>query len=232
MSERIDEFPNAAGGPLVKICGLTRPQDAALALNLGATFLGLILTTKSPRHISETAALALVQEIRNTHGDDVRFVGVFVDEPGDHIAALYDRLNLFAIQAHGNVDRLNGYIPVPRTIPAVAIKDESSSFALTALSPDYPAVLADAFSPGKAGGTGKVFNHELVRHLFDQRRIFLAGGLNPDNIDDIIHKLQPGPWPYVFDLSSGVEDSPGVKSETKLRGFFDIYHRHFPRSEG
>lgn len=219
-------WPSAKGRPLVKICGLTRREDAGSALSYGAAFLGLILTRKSPRYLPLVRARELVECVRLV-SPEARFVGVFVDEPAAAIAGAVEVLDLFAVQVHGDVERLDKMVPREKIIPSMGIKDAAAGARLGELPMDYGAVLADAFSEKQAGGTGKVFEHQFVQPIFERRRVFLAGGLKPENIEGVLEKLDPGPYPYVVDLSSGVEESPGVKSPEKMRDFFERYIRHF-----
>lgn len=223
MNEPLFPESGSAARPLVKICGLTRPQDAALALELGASFLGIIMTPASPRFVPEGPARELVGSIRADRDPATRIIGVFTTEAAEEIARLQRELDLFAVQVHGPVQALATLLPPSRIIPAIAIRGEAEAKQLVELDAGFPAILADAFSPARAGGTGKVFNHRLVQPLFPRRRVFVAGGLGPANIEPIVGQLRPGPMPYAFDLSSGVEESPGVKSREKMRDFFRRY---------
>lgn len=219
-------FPEAATPPHVKICGIRRVEDGLLALGLGASFLGLILTERSKRHLAVGEAEAVAAGIRAVRAE-ARLVGVFVDEPAGEIAGTAERLGLFAVQVHGNAGEVSARLGPGRVIAAGAIRDAASAEAMAGLDAGLGAVLADAHAPGMAGGTGQTFDHGLVRGLIGARRVFLAGGLKPDNIAEVVAGLKPGPWPYAFDLSSGVEESPGVKSEAKLRAFFAEYAAAF-----
>jgi phosphoribosylanthranilate isomerase len=225
-----EDFPNPSARAHVKICGLTRREDARLALELGASFLGLILTRKSPRHLPPERAKELVCAIREEFGPQVRFIGVFVDEPPEQVAALAEELGLFAVQVHGDVEELCRLLPAERIIPALSIRDEADAARADVLCGKHAALLADAFAPGAHGGTGKVFDHRLVRHYFPRTRLFIAGGLKPENIAGIVQALG-GQLPYAFDLSSGVEESPGIKSPEKLRRFFTEYEAALPQGE-
>lgn len=222
-------FPPSDTVPHIKVCGLTRAADAQLALSLGASFLGIILTRRSPRHVSEAKALALVEEIRASAPEPPRIVGVFVDEPAEEIERLREELSLFAVQIHADPEPAAAHIPRIYIIPAVAIASEANSEGVAALASDYGAVLADAFSPDAHGGTGKVFEHRFVQPHFLIRRMFIAGGLSPSNIGEAVARLQPGGLPYAFDLSSGLEESPGIKSEAKMHAFFEAYRTALAR---
>ncbi len=218
-------LPDAQITPRIKICGLTRPEDALLALDLGADFLGIIMTPKSPRHLTLKEAEALVQAVRDKSRMEPRFFGVFVDEDPELMAASFKDLKLTALQVHGNTDDIVQLVGSDHIIPALKVKDSSISAEIEKLAPAHPAILTDAFSEGKEGGTGKVFNHELVQPLFAGNRIFVAGGIHHLNIESIIERLKPGPLPYAFDLSSGIESEPRIKSHPKMKTFFDHYRR-------
>ena len=214
-------FPTATGRPHVKICGITRREDGLLALELGAAFIGMILTSRSPRHVPEAGAVALAAGLRASF-PEVRLVGVFTNEPAAEIARLARLLDLFAVQVHGPVEELKQLLPAGRIIPAAAIRDEQDAERLARLE-GHEALLADAFSADRAGGTGRVFDHRLVQPLFQEHRVFVAGGLKPENIVPVLGQLSGGPLPYAFDLSSGIEEAPGVKSHERLRAFFESY---------
>ncbi len=205
--------------PLVKICGLTRLADALLAAELGASYFGFILTEKSPRHLPARFAADLLHAFRKKHPAG-RWVGVFVDEPAETIVNAARQLDLFAVQVHGPVEPLLDDLPPERIIPAIAMKDAGDAARASAFDNEHYAILADAFSPVAHGGTGRQFEHRWVQPLFSTRRVFVAGGLKPGNIREVVSALRPGPYPHAFDLSSGVEESPGVKAHDLLRDFF------------
>jgi phosphoribosylanthranilate isomerase len=214
--------PSHPHRPHIKVCGITRAEDGLLALELGASFLGIILTTKSPRRVEPDAALALVAAIREQQ-PEARIFGVFVDEQPAEVASLVDELRLALAQIHGPV---SAYLPVlgaARILPAVAVRSEAEADTVRQAAAGHPAVLVDSFSPTQHGGTGRVFDHLLVQPLFDARRIFVAGGLTPANISDVVERLGHGSLPYAFDISSGLEESPGIKSAEKMRAFFAAY---------
>lgn len=206
-------------GPTVKVCGLRREEDALLALELGASYLGIILTRKSARHMPPEKASELLETVRKQH-PEARWVGVFVDEPPERIAQLTRDLDLSAVQIHSNPGQCLRFLPPEKIIPAMSMRDEFDAEKAAALDPAHYAVLVDAFVPGMHGGTGKRFEHRWVQPLFSRRRIFVAGGLAPDNIGEVVRRLAPGPYPHAFDLSSGLEESPGVKSHKLMREFF------------
>jgi len=213
-------LPPAAAEPHVKVCGLRRAQDALLALDLGASFLGLIFAQGTPRFLSEDDAARMLAEVRARATAPVRPFGVFVSEPVDRIARLVERLDLAAVQLHApQPEDAIARLPVP-TLRAVRVKGPESAADIEramALGP----VLLDTFVDGKHGGTGKVFDHSVALPFFARGSVFIAGGLNPENIGGIVETLrEAGGLPYAFDVSSGLEEAPGIKSHDKMRRFF------------
>jgi phosphoribosylanthranilate isomerase len=195
-----------------------------LALELGAAFLGVILTAKSARFVPLDRAQLLVGAVRRAF-PTAQFFGVFVNESPEELSAAWERLGLSALQIHGDCAPAIKRFGATCVVPAVGVRDDRQAMELVSLRPEHPAVLADSFAEGAHGGTGKVFNHALIRPVIRQRRVFLAGGLTPDNIAGVVAALGPGDQPYAYDLSSGVEAAPGVKSEEKMRRFFAEYER-------
>ena len=193
--------------PLVKICGLTRKEDFDLAVNLGANMTGFILAP-SPR---QTTA----EFIRSLPPSRALKVGVVVlkkdEKLSDSIQALLNEGSLDMIQFHGNETpatvRDRGY-------KALRVKSEEDLEKASLYNP-LPCLL-DAFSPDAAGGTGKRLQPELVTKARDKGELWLAGGINPENISEILENYSP----ELVDLSSGLEASPGIKDRNKMERFF------------
>ena len=196
------------GRPLVKICGITNHDDLKLAAGLGADAAGFILA-ESPRKVS-------TDFIRSCMDFDILKIGVVVLAGGealpDDIAELLKSGALDAVQFHGD-ERAEDYLKWPG-YKAVRIKDESSAEA--AGKYPGPAVLADAFSKTAHGGTGKRIDSDLVGKLSEQQTLWLAGGINPGNVKEIIETFSP----ELIDISSGVEASPGRKDPEKMKALF------------
>lgn len=215
-------FPAATRPPRVKICGLTRWEDARLALQLGATFLGFIFA-ESPRRVTRDRVAAILGQLRGDVSDPsmVRPIGVFVGEPAREIATLAHALGLYAVQLHRPVSpEDDAALADLRVVHAVSVRGPESQGEIVAAL-DRGAVLLDAFVPGMAGGTGRVFDHRLAEPFFSSGRVWIAGGLNPDNIGGIATTLSGcGDPPYAVDVSSGLEESPGIKSPRKMADFF------------
>jgi phosphoribosylanthranilate isomerase len=193
-------------GTRVKICGITRVEDALAAIEFGADLIGLNFYAKTPRYVAPDTARA----VRDAIGDRARVVGIFVDAPREHIEECRRTFALDLLQFSGNEsgDDLRGW-PVP-VIRVVRIHAEQK-IDLTAETADY--LMLDAFDTALYGGTGKRIALERLKD-FDLSRTFIAGGLNAANVAEVaaLH-------PYAVDCASGVESAPGIKDHDKMRSF-------------
>lgn len=198
----------------VKICGVTKLDDARLAAELGAHAIGLNFYPESPRCLSPAAAAELVRRFPPF----VTPVGVFVNWADEPVLALSQALGLCCAQLHGDeppqvVERLARQLPV---IKALRIGQgntlpEFSRFRAAS------AFLLDTAVSGHYGGTGVTGNWHAARTAAQTQRIILAGGLTPENVGEAIRIVRP----YAVDVTSGVEARPGKKDAGKLRTFFD-----------
>jgi len=190
----------------VKICGITRVEDARAAIATGADMIGLNFYAESPRHVSVDRA----RDIRAAIGSRAKVVGVFVNAQRAYVDERLRGASLDMIQFSGDEDdaALAGW-PVPLIVTRRLKAGESSS-VMPGRS-DY--VLLDAFNEKLFGGTGNRIALDQLRRL-DLSRAFVAGGLNPDNVAEVAAL-----GPYAVDCASGVESSPGVKDHEKLRSF-------------
>ena len=192
----------------VKICGITSVRDALLAAAAGADAIGLNFHAASPRCVS----VAVAAEIARAVPRGVCRVGVFVDAPRDVVAAIARDVGLDALQFHGNEppDFCRGW--TEKTIKAVRVRDAGA----LAGAADYPVsfVLADAYVPGVAGGTGTRVPLAWLGGVAAERLI-LAGGLTPENVAEAVRQVHPA----AVDVASGVESAPGVKDPEKVRRF-------------
>ena len=191
----------------IKICGITRVEDALAAVALGADMIGLNFYPPSPRSLT----LEHAQEIRRAVGRRCEVVGVFVNADREYIAERLGALGLDLIQFHGDEDEaaLAGW-PV-RVIRAIRLKGEPMAELIARARADY--VLLDTFHPQLFGGTGKTRELDGLKGL-DLSRIFISGGLTPENVAEAA-ALRP----YAVDVASGVESAPGIKDTLKLRSF-------------
>jgi phosphoribosylanthranilate isomerase len=206
----------------VKICGLTRPEDAVLAAELGAWALGVIFAPESPRRLGvEQAAVVLAAA-----PGSVERVGVFVNADPREIAAAVAACSLTAVQLHGEespgecleVQKRTGAL----VIKAFRVADAESLTGVVQFDTDY--ILLDTYHPERRGGSGEVFDWSLAAALPEgdrTGRLILSGGLNPDNITRAASAVRP----FALDVSSGVESAPGIKDPEKLRRLFDEINR-------
>ncbi|HUP94557.1 MAG TPA: phosphoribosylanthranilate isomerase [Burkholderiales bacterium] len=198
----------------VKICGITRAQDAELAAGLGASALGFVFWPNSPRCVDAETARAIAANVPA----NVLKVGVFVDQPAEEVARIMDEVGLDVAQLHGH-ESPEYCRELKRTIfKSVGVKD-NGSVNIDEFASDV-VLLVDAHDPTLFGGTGKTVNWDSAREIAATRRTILAGGLNTANVKLAVRSVRP----YGVDVSSGVESSPGVKDPTRLRTFFEALH--------
>jgi phosphoribosylanthranilate isomerase len=207
----------------VKICGITRRQDAELAASLGASALGFVFWPNSPRCITADKVRGLSANLPET----VLKVGVFVDQPVAEVARIMDEAGLNVAQLHGHESpeycrQLQAQYGVPgysrTTFKAVAIAG-SGETTIDDFDPDV-VLLVDADDPARFGGTGRTVNWDSAREIAATRRTILAGGLNAGNVRLAVQSVRP----YGVDVSSGVESAPGLKDPNRLRTFFEALH--------
>lgn len=187
----------------VKICGLTRREDARLAWELGAAALGFVFHAASPRVVDA----ATVASIRRGLPKEAFCVGVFVDRPAEEVNALAEAAGLDAVQLHGReAPALCAAVRHP-VIKAIRAEDEAELDAY-----EVAAYLLDAHLPGASGGTGLQADWELAARLATRVPLVLAGGLGAENAREAAAKVRP----WALDLCSGVEAAPGIKDVDKL----------------
>ncbi len=195
----------------VKICGITNYDDAVAAMDMGADILGFNFYPPSPRYLTAEDAAAIINKLPAI----VDTAGIFVNAPLDEIRRTTDLCQLSWVQLHGDETpefcRSLNSVGV-KTMKALRVKDQSD----IENAEDYftDAILLDAFHPEKYGGTGLTFNWNIVGHI--GKRVFLAGGINPENAADAV-KLGV----YGIDACSGIEAEPGKKDHEKMKKLFD-----------
>ena len=206
---------------LIKVCGVTRPDNAADIAAAGADFIGLNFWPSSKRYLPPDHA-APVAEAARAARPDIRVVGVFVNAPLADIVALARSVPLDAIQLHGD-ETADDVAAATRTgcavWKAIAVTGARATERLDAWAVD--AILLDAPSAGR-GGSGHAFDWSLARAVRSatSRRIVLAGGLSPDNVAAAIDAVAP----WAVDVASGVEASPGIKDPGKVAAFVAAVH--------
>ena len=202
----------------VKICGLTQVQQAIEITNLGANSIGFICVERSPRYISPLK----IKEIAISLPASVDKVGVFADCSLKDISQVVETARLTSVQLHGAespefCDRLRQALPQIESIKAFRIKTSASLQDTIAYWDRVDTLLLDAYHPQMLGGTGHTIDWQNLQQFEPTIPWMLAGGLNPDNINDALSQLQPDG----IDLSSGVERSPGDKDLTKVTRLFE-----------
>jgi phosphoribosylanthranilate isomerase len=198
----------------VKICGITRLEDAQAAVAAGANALGFVFWPKSPRYVDPDRA----RDIVATLPPGVTPVGVFVDQPEDEVNDVARLVKLAVVQLHGNendqyVRKITGGV-----MKAVAV-DGTSAPSLEGWPSDVR-ILLDVHDPLRKGGTGRTIDWSIAADIARRRDIVLAGGLTPENIRDAIAQVRP----YGIDVSSGVEASPGIKDHERIKALFEAVH--------
>jgi len=195
----------------VKICGITRKEDALAAVELGADALGFNFAG-GPRLITPSQAANIVRSLPPF----VVPVAVFANEWPEKLIEICRDLGIWTVQLHGEeppdyLERLTGF----KIIKAFRVRSRQDVQAVSLYSPD--AALFDARVPDKRGGTGKTFDWNLMKFVPKGTSVILSGGLTPDNVTDAIRKVRP----YAVDVASGVESSPGIKDRELLRRFIE-----------
>jgi phosphoribosylanthranilate isomerase len=195
----------------VKICGLTNYDDAVAAMDMGADLLGFNFYPKSPRYVAPEKAESIINKLPGF----IDTAGVFVNASVEHIHETNAVCHLDWVQLHGDEDPefcrslLTHNV---KTMKAIRVKDQKDIESAENFFTD--AVLLDAFDPDKYGGTGLTFDWNIIGHI--SKRVFLAGGINPDNAEAAV-KLGV----YGIDVCSGIEAEPGKKDHKKMQKLFD-----------
>lgn len=226
--------PRAGTSPHVKICGVTRLEDAEAAIALGAEFLGLNFYSRSPRSIDVAAAARLRRRI----GDRARVVGVFVNHPAAEVARIAAEVGLDLLQFHGDegpqdlephgeralkVFRVTGELPraeIERYLRVWGFLFDSGRAPGRATGSERADASGDAGtgSPIAYGGTGVPWDWEAATlPLPDGRPVFVAGGIRPDNVARLVSRLAP----WGIDVSSGIEAAPGRKDLSLMERLFE-----------
>ena len=194
----------------VKICGLTRAQDVAAAVRLGADAVGLVFHQASPRGVSMETAAALAAAVPAF----VTVVGLFVDAEPGAVQQVLQRVPLGALQFHGGESPDYCAAFGRPWIKAVAMRDGVDVLAEAGRYAGASSLLLDTFDARLAGGTGRIFEWERIPPELG-RRIILAGGLDAGNVADAIRRVRP----HAVDVSGGVETAKGIKDRNKIAEF-------------
>lgn len=194
----------------VKICGITRVEDALAAVELGVDAIGMVFYEHSPRFVQAP----LAAEVMAALPPFVSAVGLFADAPAAQVDAVLAHVRLDVLQFHG--DESPAYCSqfgVPY-LKAVRVRPGTNLVQYAADYAGARALLLDAFAEGMPGGTGQTFDWELIPAGLSLP-IILAGGLNAANVAEAIRRVRP----YAVDVSGGVEQAKGIKSAAKMAAF-------------
>ncbi len=197
----------------IKICGITRLEDAKVAANLGVDALGFIFYSKSPRFIPPEQARDIIMQLPPM----VNRVGVFVNETRETIMQVAAQSGIDTVQLHGNeTPQFCDSIPLP-VIKSFSIRPDSDISKLKEYRTQ--GILLDTWSPLVQGGSGVTFDWNIARKACAMfNNIILAGGLGPANLEDALRMVDP----FAVDINSGVEIMPGVKNPHKIRNVIKI----------
>ncbi len=196
-------------GLFIKICGITRLEDALIAVEAGADAIGFNFYHGSKRYLSVEQAAVIIAKLP----PKIITVGVFVNPDRKEVLHAMEKLNLGAIQFSGNEapSEISGYSR--KVFKAIHIKNAASVQELRRFNAD--AFLLDTYRDGEFGGTGEVFDWQIGSEANSFGKIIIAGGLTPENVAIAVRKARP----YGVDVSSGVEASPGKKDRQKIESF-------------
>jgi phosphoribosylanthranilate isomerase len=210
----------------IKICGITNPEDAQLAVDAGANALGFVFYDKSPRKVDVETARSIVAQLP----ESVEKVGVFVAQSVPEILKIVPRANLTAMQIHGEnlAKDLAHLSDFAKLIVALPERRFAAGFSLAvdqSVRRNMLAILLDSGSSSSPGGTGKTFdwgkNREAVAAISAILPVIVAGGLSPDNVTEAIQTLHP----WGVDVASGTEARAGKKDPQKVRAFIEAVRR-------
>jgi len=193
----------------VKICGITRPEDAQAAADAGANAIGFVFWPKSPRCIDPYRARAIAARLPPF----VTPVGLFVNQPADYVNAVASLVRLGVVQLHGDETPACAASIVAPVIRALPVEKAGAW-------PEGTMLLLDAHDPVQRGGTGRLIDWTAAAAIASRRRVLLAGGLTPENVGEAIARVRP----FGIDVSSGVEREPGVKDHQRLRALFEAVY--------
>lgn len=193
----------------IKICGVTTVEDAERVVQLGVDALGLNFVLGSKRRVTRDQAKLIADAVR----DRIELVAVVADPTESEVSELRTELGIAWLQLHGVEPAARVARLLPHAYKAVAIEDAAD--ARRAATFPGERLLVDTKVSGGSGGTGKVFDWQLVTELARQRQLILAGGLTPTNVAASIRVLAP----FGVDVASGVESAPGQKDHELLTAF-------------
>ncbi|MFA6610008.1 MAG: phosphoribosylanthranilate isomerase [Candidatus Omnitrophota bacterium] len=197
----------------IKICGITNKTDALAASEMGVDMLGFVFSKDSKRYVEPRTAEDIVNELPQS----VKRAGVFVNEERAKVLEIAQDAALDILQFHGDEtpEYCKSFKGSYKVIKAFRLKDKESLKKVNEYDVDF--YLFDTFSVDARGGTGEVFNWDLLKDFEVLKPVILSGGLTPKNVQSAIKELAP----YGVDVSTGVEKSPGKKDHELMKKFID-----------
>lgn len=207
----------------IKICGITKPDQAQAIAQMGADALGFICVPSSPRYIGAIT----IGHITSSLSSVLDLIGVFLNASASEICQTVEQGGLNAVQLHGDESpefcrevrsHLNEIDPKIKLIKALRVKNQAGLAQAQLFSAVVDAILLDAYDPQMAGGTGKTLDWQMLRDFRPHCDWWLAGGLSPENVEQAIALVSPNG----LDVSSGVERSAGDKDLFKVKKFIAI----------
>lgn len=193
----------------VKICGITRRQDAEYAAKIGVDAIGLVFYEPSPRYVSAQQAQQIIQQLPPF----LTTVGLFVNAEPDFVRQCLSQVSLDVLQFHG--DESAGYCEQfsKPYLKALRMREETDLQIEAERYRSASALLLDSYQPGIPGGTGMTFDWSMIKQI--EMPIILAGGLDVSNVAEAINTVRP----YGVDVSGGVESAKGIKNNDKMNAF-------------
>lgn len=204
------------GSTRIKVCGVTRPEDARAAAAAGADAIGLVFHPPSRRAVDIETACEVVAALPPF----VTAVALFLDPEAERVREVVEGVPVGLLQFHGSESAAFCRAFGRPYIKAVAMGDGADPEAVAAEHPAALGLLADSHAAGAGGGTGKAFRWDLLPRERGYRLI-LAGGLSPDNVADAVSRVRPD----AVDVSSGVESEPGIKDPARIERFIEEVRR-------
>jgi phosphoribosylanthranilate isomerase len=203
----------------VKICGITQSSQAQAIASLGVDSLGFICVPSSPRYLPPEQITLILAQLPPT----LKTIGVFAQAQPEVVIDTVQKTGLTGIQLHGDespeyTHQLRRQLPQVELIKALRLKEVSDLAQLSTYYDCIDTILLDAYHPQLLGGTSKTLAWESLQNFSPPRPWLLAGGLNPDNISQALEQVHPDG----LDISSGVEQQPGIKDLAKVKQFLTV----------
>ena len=200
----------------VKICGITRAEDAVAVVEAGSDAIGLVFYEPSPRAVTLKQAQEIVQSVPAF----VTVTALFVNPEPSLVQEVLNGVRIDLIQFHGDEDSTFCEQFKHPYIKAIRVRQASDVVASSLRFPSAQGILLDSYKPGVPGGTGETFDWSLIP-ADKTKAIILAGGLTPENVADAIELVQP----FALDVSGGVEEAKGIKDHGKINQFLSEVYR-------